>query len=117
MLLTSLRVDRDELEQGTGWKIQPVGACKGPLCVPLPDGAMDTDGRIDVATVAERLGMALVADSEHDLWALGPESAVTGRALTTAVAPDLELPTIDGKPFRLSDLRGSKVVLVSWASW
>ena len=41
----------------------------------------------------------------------GPTTAVTGRALTTAVAPELELPDADGKPFRLSSLRGKKVVL------
>ena len=39
------------------------------------------------------------------------------RFLTTAVAPDLELPDFDGNPFRLSSLRGQKVLLVAWASW
>ena len=61
--------------------------------------------------------MPIVADSERGLWALGPETAVTGRALTTAVAPELELPDADGKQFRLSSLRGQKVLLVAWASW
>jgi peroxiredoxin len=37
--------------------------------------------------------------------------------LTTAVAPELELPDADGNPFRLSSLRGQKVLLVAWASW
>jgi hypothetical protein len=58
-----------------------------------------------------------VADTEHGIWALGPETAVTGRALTTAVAPELVLPTVDGDAFRLSSLRGQKVLLVAWASW
>jgi peroxiredoxin len=61
--------------------------------------------------------MGLVQDDERELWALGPETAVTGRALTTAEAPALELPTLDGTPFRLDSLRGQKVVLVAWASW
>ena len=34
----------------------------------------------------------------HGIWALGPETAVTGRVLTSAVAPDLELPDADGNP-------------------
>ena len=67
--------------------------------------------------LAERLGMPLVADAAHGVWALGPETAVTGRALTTAVAPELVLPDADGNPFRLSSLRGQKVLLVAWASW
>jgi hypothetical protein len=52
-----------------------------------------------------------------DLWALGPETAITGRALTTAVAPELTLPDVEGNPFSLSSLHGQKVVLVAWASW
>ena len=51
----------------------------------------------------------------HDVWALGPESG--GRALTTAVAPELELPDADGNPFKLSAMHGRKVLLVAWASW
>jgi hypothetical protein len=61
--------------------------------------------------------MPLVADEAHGLLALGPETAVTGRALTTAVAPDLELADVDGAPFRLASVRGQKVLLVAWASW
>ena len=75
------------------------------------------DGSLDVRVLADRLGMPLVGDEAHRLWALGPETAVTGRALTTALAPELTLPDIDGRPFDLSNLRGQKVVLVAWASW
>jgi len=42
--------------------------------------------------------MPLVSDGARGIWALGPETAVTGRALTTAVAPELELPDADGNP-------------------
>ena len=51
------------------------------------------------------------------LWALGPASGPTGRALTTAIAPELELPDVDGNPFKLSSLLGQKVLLVAWATW
>ena len=40
---------------------------------------------------ADRLGMALVHDAEHGVWALGPES-LTGRTLVSAV------PGRDGVP-------------------
>ena len=50
------------------------------------------------------------------LWALGPAS-MSGRALSTAVAPELELPDLDGNMFQLSSLRGKKVVIVSWAPY
>ena len=32
-------------------------------------------------------------------------------------APDFELPSLSGGSVRLSDYRGSKVVLFMWASW
>jgi peroxiredoxin len=49
------------------------------------------------------------------VWCLGPRA--TGHALENAVAPELVLPDLDGKPFALSSLRGSKVFLLAWASW
>lgn len=116
MILDELRVDVDDLHRGTGWQVKPEGACRGDVCVPLAVEARTDDGRLDVQVVAERLRMPLVHDEEHGLWALGPAS-VTGRALATAEAPDLELPDLDGNPFRLSSLLGKKVLLVAWASW
>jgi hypothetical protein len=109
MILESLEVDRDALAARTGWEVKPEGACKGEMCVPLPDGVLDA------RVLSERLGMALVADEERGLWALGPESG--GRALLDARMPDLELPDRHGRPFSLRSLRGTRIVMVAWASW
>lgn len=117
MLLTSLRADPAELERRTGWAVKPQGACKGEVCVPLPTEARNADGTIAVDVLADRLGMPLVDDADHGLWALGPDTAVTGRALTTVVAPELELPDLEGNAFQLASLRGRRVVLIAWASW
>jgi hypothetical protein len=65
--------------------------------------------------LSERLGMPLLQDEVTGRWVLGPEGG--GRALTTAVAPQLELPNLDGNPFNLATLHGRKVLLVAWASW
>src|SRR5262249_45935138 len=117
VLLDELQVAPDDLEARTGWSVKPEGACKAEVCVPLPPEVRTADGRLDVNVLSERLGMPLVADDEHGLWALGPETAVTGRALSSAVAPALTLPDVDGNPFDLASLRGQKVLLVAWASW
>jgi hypothetical protein len=109
VILRSLAVDPGELATRTGWEVKPEGACKADRCVPLPAG------ELDARVLAERLGMALVEDSDHALWALGPESG--GRALPSAETPDLELPDRRGRPFALRSLRGTKVVMVAWASW
>ena len=66
MILERLDLTPAELERRTGWSIKPEGACRGRECVPL-------DSPFDVRQLAERLGMALVHDEEHGLWALGPE--------------------------------------------
>jgi hypothetical protein len=117
VILHDLTVDEHEFATRTGWSIKPQGACKAEACVPLPPEARAPAGGLDVSVVARRLGMPLVADDAHSVWALGPETAVTGRALTSAVAPELTLPDADGNPFKLSSLRGQKVLLVAWASW
>jgi hypothetical protein len=117
VLLESLSVDPAALLRRTGWEAKPQGMCKGDVCVPLPPGARDDAGRLDAHVLAERLGMPLVADDAHQIWALGPAAGVTGRALATATAPDLELPDVDGDAFKLSSLVGQKVVMVAWASW
>ena len=115
MITRESHISLEALRSRTGWAIKPEGACKGEVCVPLREGVLQ-DGMVDVRAFAERVGMPLVHDVEHGLWALGPES-LNGRALTTAVAPELVLPDLDGKPFSLSSLRGQKVVLTAWASW
>lgn len=113
MILTSLEITPAAFEEGTGWEITDRGACNGALCVPLPGQGGD---RLDASAVAGALGMPLVEDAEQGIWALGP-AAPQGRALLSAEAPELELPDVDGRPFRLSSLRGRKVVLVAWAPY
>jgi hypothetical protein len=115
VLLGSRTPTVEEFREATGWKLEPQGACKGEVCVPLGPEAVQ-DGRVALDAVADRLGMAVVGADRGDLVAVGPES-FGGRALSTVEAPDLELPDFDGHPFRLASLRGTKVVLVAWAPY
>jgi hypothetical protein len=105
-----------EVAAATGWMVEPQGACRGDVCVPLPDGVRLSDDRVDLAAFAAALRMPLVDDRASGLVALGP-STLSGRALVTAEAPELELPTLDGTPFRLSSLRGRKICLVAWSPY
>ncbi len=113
MLLTSMRVSRSGFEAGTGWALKPEGACRGDICIPLADQPGDP---VDVGALASQLGMPMVSSDDGSLHALGPWSG-TGRVLTSAEAPELELPQLDGSLFRLSSLRGRKVLLVAWAPY
>lgn len=113
MLLRSLSIFRSAFEAGTGWQLKPEGACQGEVCIPLSQPAADP---VDVARVAADIGMPLVAAPEHGLWALGPAS-IDSRTLASAQAPDLRLPDLNGQEFRLSSLRGQKVLLFAWAPY
>jgi hypothetical protein len=109
VLVDRLDITADDFRKGTGWEVKPEGACKDDMCVPLPSG-------FALADAASRLGMEVVHDAASGLWAVGPES-LNGRSLTSAQAPELVLDDVDGTEFRLSSLRGKKVVLVSWAPY
>jgi hypothetical protein len=108
MILARLDEAPAELARRTGWMIKPEGACRGEVCVPLPEP-------FDVRELAERLGMALEHDDAHGVWALGPESG--GRALQSARLRDIVLPDRHGEDFALRSLRGTKVFMIAWASW
>jgi len=111
VILTTPRVTADEIERRTGWKLRPEGLCRDDVCVPVAA----EDGVVDVAVLSDALRMPIVTDDDRGLWCLGPPS--TGKALDTAVAPEMVLPDLDGRPFALSSLHGQKVLLVAWASW
>jgi hypothetical protein len=113
VIIDRLDVTVDELARQTGWELKPEGLCKDDRCVPFPDGS--SDGHVDVRTVAKHLGMPLVHDEQHGLWALGPASG--GRALESAELPPIVLTDVDGRPFDLASLRGEKVLIAAWASW
>lgn len=110
MIIDRLDIGSEKFRQATGWEIKPEGACKAEVCVPLPGG------QFDLMSAADRLGMAVVAEPGHDLWAVGPET-LGGRALSSADVSDLSLPDLDGNEFCISTLRGQKVLLVAWAPY
>ena len=114
MISDSLQVRPADLAAAAGWDVKPDGACKDVRCVPLPPAARAGD-LVDLEGFAAALRLPLLHDEQAGLWSLGPESG--GGALSTAQAPDLVLPTLDGEPFELARLRGKKVLIAAWASW
>jgi hypothetical protein len=104
----------------TGWALKPEGFCRGPVCVPLPTGderQMVQGKRIDVAALWRHLGKPVVRSDRGDVWVLGEGAADRAAALASLEAPDFTLPDVAGRPHSLSEQRGKKVLLVTWASW
>jgi hypothetical protein len=116
----ALWCEPDEALAATGWAVKPEGLCRGPVCVPLPAGRereLVAGGRIDLAALWRHLGRPLAHSERGDVWVLGESARERTAALVSLEAPDFALPDPEGRVHRLSDHRGKKVLLVTWASW
>ena len=105
-----------DAEKVTGWTLKPEGMCRDERCVPLPAAAVK-GMEVDVEAFWQKLGGPVIASQEGDAWALGAPADERNAALEGLQAPDFTLPDVDGKPRTLSELRGKKVFLATWASW
>ena len=116
----TLWLDRARVERATGWTWKPEGLCRGETCIPLrqrADPPMVAGDRLDVAALWRQLGWPVVHDSTAQLWVLGDGATSHADALTSLHAPDFELPDLHGHLHRLSDYRGRRIFLATWASW
>jgi len=104
----------------TGWSMKPEGFCKDDVCVPTPSGEADRfvkDDAINVSAFWELMGKPAVRSEAADIWLLGEGADLRNDASLSLEAPDFTLPDLDGKLHSLSDFRGKRVLLITWASW
>jgi hypothetical protein len=109
-----------DLEAVTGWSWRADGFCRGDVCVPLPPGRRSDifgGGHVDLAALWRHLGKPVAHSEAGDTWVLGESAQDRGILLQSLEAPDFTLPDPAGRMHSLSDHRGKKVLLVSWASW
>ncbi len=109
-----------DFERVSGWAHKPEGFCKGEVCVPVPAARKTEFVRADgcnLAALAGLLGQPMVADAENHAYCFVEAAAERKRILTSLDAPDFTLPDLEGRMHSLSDYRGKKVFVVSWASW
>lgn len=95
-----------------GWDRRPEGLCRGDVCIPVAD-----DGPLGLERLAELLQRPLAVDQEHRVAALAASASQRSDELSSQLAPEFELPDLDGNLHRLADHRGRKVVLYAYASW
>jgi AhpC/TSA family len=110
---------RDAAES-TGWVLKPEGLCKDETCVPLPrgrEGEFARGEQVNVAALWRHLGQPLVHSDRGPAWVLATSARERAAALRSLEAPDFTLPDPSGRQHSLSDYRGKKVFLVTWASW
>jgi hypothetical protein len=112
----ALWVPKDDLPRINGFEIKPQGVCRGDVCVPVP--AAMTRGRFfNLTAFSRKIGQAVVADAGARIWSFGEIPAFQGGLLSSRRAPDFSVPDRRGRPVHLSDFRGKKVLVVTWASW
>jgi hypothetical protein len=108
------------LEAATGWSLKPEGLCRGEVCVPVPPARRDAlvrDGRADLAALWRMQDKPVAASDAGDVWVLGEAAADRAAGLASLEAPDFALRDLAGTTHRMSDHRGRKVLLATWASW
>ena len=109
-----------QFEAVTGFALKPEGFCRDAICVPIPAGReahYRHNRKINLAAFANLTHRPWVGSETGDTWVLEEPAEARNEALQSLEAPDFELPDLDGKLHRLSDYRGKRVLLASWASW
>jgi cytochrome oxidase Cu insertion factor (SCO1/SenC/PrrC family) len=71
----------------------------------------------NLSAFARMLHQPVAHDELFATWYFGPRPEAQNNYLQSLDAPNFTLPDMDGKPHSLSDFRGKKVLIVTWASW
>ena len=118
MTVDDFWVSATDVVRVLGWEIKPEGLCRDRVCIPLSDrGGLIDDDMINLGRLAELIGRPLAVSAENHAAYLGQPFDGYERTVGHLDAPDFTLPDLDGRMHKLSDHRGSKILLAAWASW
>jgi hypothetical protein len=112
-----------DLTRVTGFALKPQGVCRKELCFPLPrsrerEFVRKRAGKtwFNLMAFARLVNQPVAHDQALATWYFGLRSDQR-QGLSSLEAPDFTLPDMNGKAHALSDFRGKKVLLLTWASW
>jgi hypothetical protein len=118
-----LWITTTDLKQATRFELKPQGVCRDVLCFPLPKSRQSEFLRkesgkpwFNLTAFAGLVHQPVAHDPGSSAWYFGLRSDQR-QGLSSLQAPDFTLPDMSGKMHSLSDFRGKKVLLVTWASW
>ena len=96
------------------FELKPEGACRADMCIPVAK-VLKSGEWFNLSGFARKLGETVVADS--GVWSFGEIPVVRGSFYNSRMAPDFDAPDRKGRVVHLSDFRGKKVLVFTWASW
>lgn len=122
-----LWITTSDLTRATRFEVKPQGVCRDELCFPLPKARQQEFLRrnqnkgkgtawFNLTAFAALVEQPVAHDAATSTWYFGLRSDQR-QTLASLRAPDFNLPDMDGKAHSLSDFRGKKILLVTWASW
>ena len=121
---TDLWITTTDLARSTRFLIKPQGVGRDELCFPLPKNRkaefVSRRGAttwFNLSEFARLIKQPVVVDGQNDIWYFGARAGEHNSYLTSLEAPNFTLPDLNGKLHSLTDSRGKKVLLVTWASW
>ena len=121
---SDLWITTGDLARATRFAIKPQGVCRDELCFPLPKNRKAEFVSKKGATIwfslsafAKLIRQPVVVDQKNGVWYFGTRASEQNGYLASLEAPDFTLPDLSGKLHSLTDFRGKKVLLVTWASW
>ena len=103
-----------ELPRINQFVVKPQGACRADICVPLAKD-LKRGNWMNLTGFARKIRQVFVR--EGSLWSFGEMPVLRSGFLQSRLAPDFAVADRRGQPVRLTDFRGRKVLLLSWASW
>lgn len=113
-----------DLKRATGFELKPKGVCRDELCFPIPKSRARSFiakvGRVtwfNLSEFARLVRQPVAYDLEQSTWFFGPRADEQNGYVASLAAPDFKLPDKNGRLRSLSDFRGKKVLLITWASW
>jgi hypothetical protein len=113
-----LLTDPSALPDALGWEWRPEGLCRDNVCVPVRERERLLVGdKLDVAAVGAALGRLVVIDAKIGIAALALAKERRREALRDHHAPAFTLPDLDGVSHDLEEWRGTKKLLVAFATW
>jgi hypothetical protein len=113
-----------DLTRATRFVVKPQGVCRDELCFPIPKArkAEFLSKRngvewFNLSEFAKLVKQPTAHDEKNGVWYFGKREGERGTYLASLEAPNFTLPDMAGRTHSLSDFRGKKVLLITWASW